>query len=122
MSKELTSRASDYSQWYNDLVIKGGLADYCNQVWVVTCEPAQQLARLMARNGFSEAEACQRINAQPPQAEKVARADVVIDNSGALAAMWEQVDTAWAHLPHAGGQFDYSAGLTLLLNISSPSA
>ncbi len=28
MSKELTSRAEDYSQWYNDLVIKGGLADY----------------------------------------------------------------------------------------------
>ncbi|HUR67396.1 MAG TPA: proline--tRNA ligase [Chitinophagaceae bacterium] len=28
MSKEITSRAADYSQWYNDLVIKGSLADY----------------------------------------------------------------------------------------------
>src|SRR6187549_3058825 len=28
MSKEITSREEDYSQWYNDLVIKGGLADY----------------------------------------------------------------------------------------------
>ena len=28
MSKEITSRAKDYSQWYNDLVIKGELADY----------------------------------------------------------------------------------------------
>lgn len=28
MSKAITSRAEDYSQWYNDLVIKGGLADY----------------------------------------------------------------------------------------------
>ena len=28
MSKEITSRESDYSQWYNDLVLKGGLADY----------------------------------------------------------------------------------------------
>jgi prolyl-tRNA synthetase len=28
MSKEITSRAADYSQWYNDLVIKGQLADY----------------------------------------------------------------------------------------------
>jgi prolyl-tRNA synthetase len=28
MSKEITSRAEDYSQWYNDLVIKGSLADY----------------------------------------------------------------------------------------------
>jgi prolyl-tRNA synthetase len=28
MSKEITSRSQDYSQWYNDLVLKGGLADY----------------------------------------------------------------------------------------------
>jgi len=28
MSKEITSRSVDYSQWYNDLVIKGSLADY----------------------------------------------------------------------------------------------
>lgn len=28
MNKEITSRSKDYSQWYNDLVIKGGLADY----------------------------------------------------------------------------------------------
>jgi prolyl-tRNA synthetase len=28
MSKEITSRETDYSQWYNDLVLKGELADY----------------------------------------------------------------------------------------------
>jgi prolyl-tRNA synthetase len=28
MSKEITSRTADYSQWYTDLVLKGGLADY----------------------------------------------------------------------------------------------
>lgn len=28
MSKEITRKAVDYSQWYNDLIIKGGLADY----------------------------------------------------------------------------------------------
>ncbi|MEN9570529.1 MAG: hypothetical protein RL172_1760 [Bacteroidota bacterium] len=28
MSKEITSRSQDYSQWYNDLIIKAGLADY----------------------------------------------------------------------------------------------
>jgi len=28
MSKEITARSEDYSQWYNDLVLKGGLADY----------------------------------------------------------------------------------------------
>ena len=28
MAKDIASREKDYSQWYNDLVIKGGLADY----------------------------------------------------------------------------------------------
>ncbi len=28
MAKELMTRAQDYSQWYNDLIIKGDLADY----------------------------------------------------------------------------------------------
>jgi prolyl-tRNA synthetase len=28
MAKELTTRVQDYSQWYNDLVLKGSLADY----------------------------------------------------------------------------------------------
>ncbi len=28
MGKEITSREQDYSQWYNDLIIKGSLADY----------------------------------------------------------------------------------------------
>ena len=28
MSKVITSRSDDYSQWYNDLILKGGLADY----------------------------------------------------------------------------------------------
>ena len=77
---------------------EGGLADYCDETWVVTCAPEQQLARLMARNGFGEAEARQRIAAQPPQVEKVARADVVIDNSGTLDATRAQVDAAWARI------------------------
>lgn len=77
---------------------EGGLAERCDETWVVTCDPAQQLARLLARNNFSEAEARQRIAAQPPQAEKVARADVVIDNSGTPEATRAQVDAAWARV------------------------
>ena len=81
---------------------EGGLAERCDETWVVTCDPTQQLARLMARNGFSEAEARQRIAAQPPQAEKVARADVVIDNSGTPEATRAQIDAAWARSPLVG--------------------
>ncbi len=53
-------------------------------VIVAACTPAQQLERLMARNGLSEAAARARINAQWPLADKIARADYVIDTSGTL--------------------------------------
>jgi dephospho-CoA kinase len=88
-------------------LIEGGLAEQCDAVWVVTCTPEQQLARLMARTGFGEAEARQRIAAQPSQAERVARANLVIDNSGSLEATRAQVDAAWAALgPGTEGQVE----------------
>jgi prolyl-tRNA synthetase len=39
MSKEITTRQADYSQWYNDLVIKGGLADYSAVRGCMTIKP-----------------------------------------------------------------------------------
>jgi dephospho-CoA kinase len=77
-------------------LIEGGLADRCDSVWVVICRPEVQLARLMARDGAGRADAERRIAAQPPAADKVARADVVIDNSGTRAATAAQVAQAWA--------------------------
>ncbi len=80
-------------------LMESGVADLCDAVWVVTCSPEQQLARLMRTRQMSEAEARQRMAAQPPQAEKIARADVVIDNSGSLAKTRRQVAQAWARIP-----------------------
>lgn len=80
-------------------LIESGVADLCDAVWVVTCSPEQQLARLQRTRGMSEAEARQRIVAQPPQAKKIARADVVIDNSDSLAKTRRQVAQAWARIP-----------------------
>lgn len=79
-------------------LIESGLADTCDQVWVVVCAPEQQLQRLIARNRLSEAEARLRIAAQPPVEEKLRRADVVIDNSSDLAATRAQVEAAWGRL------------------------
>ena len=70
----------------------------CNQVWVVTTPRAEQIQRLIATRGLSAQEAILRIDAQPPQEEKTARADVVIDNSGNLEDVRRQVEQAWAML------------------------
>lgn len=76
-------------------LIQSGLADKCQSVWVTVCRPEQQVARLMEHRGISRAEARQRVEAQRPQEERAAQADVVIDNTGALAATREQVVAAW---------------------------
>ena len=49
-------------------------------VLVVDCDAPTQLRRLTTRNGYTEAEARQRIDAQMPATEKVRRADLVVSN------------------------------------------
>jgi len=67
------------------LLFEAGLEGLCSEVWLVDCEEAEQLRRLMARDGLSEAEARARIAAQCPMARKRALADVVIDNGAATS-------------------------------------
>jgi len=76
-------------------LLEAGWRPLCDAIWVVTCPPEQQLARLIATRGMSAEEARSRIAAQPPQADKVAQADVVIDNGGTLEDTRRQVDAAW---------------------------
>jgi dephospho-CoA kinase len=77
-------------------LLEAGLSrQLCQQVWVVTAPREQQIRRLMRSRNLSEAEAILRIDAQPPQAEKVAQADVVIENDGSLEAVRERVERAW---------------------------
>jgi dephospho-CoA kinase len=80
-------------------LIEGGFDQFCDQVWLVTCSPDEQRERLMRRNGLSPAEADQRIAAQPPLEPKIARADLIIDNSGRLESTLAQVSAAWRRLP-----------------------
>ncbi|HEY67986.1 MAG TPA: dephospho-CoA kinase [Thermoflexia bacterium] len=79
-------------------LIESGMADGCDSVWVTTCRPEQQVYRIMGGRGLSRAEAWQRVRAQPPQEEKIARADVVIDTSGTLPQTRAQVRAAWQKL------------------------
>lgn len=76
-------------------LIEAGRAEMCQALWVVTAQYAVQLDRLRRDRRMSEAEARQRIGAQPPQSEKIQRATVVIDNSGTLEETRAQVETAF---------------------------
>jgi dephospho-CoA kinase len=90
-------------------LIEGGFDQFCDEVWLVTCSPDEQRSRLIHRNGLSRAEADLRIAAQPPIEPKIARADLVIDNSGRLESTTAHVHDAWRHLPfNANTDSDHS--------------
>lgn len=82
-------------------LLEGDLANAVDTVWVVNASPETQLKRLMEKRQMSESEARQRIQAQAPQAEKLARANVIIDNDGSVDHTWQQVQQAWAKVRQA---------------------
>lgn len=74
------------------LLFEARMEDLATEIWVVTCPPEVQLARLMARDGLTEAQARDRIAAQMPLTEKIARADCILENSGTIADLLHWVD------------------------------
>jgi dephospho-CoA kinase len=73
------------------LLIESGLDRRVDRILVVDCPEELQLSRLMTRDGESAAGAKQLLTAQLSRAERLARADDVLDNSGSLAATRQRV-------------------------------
>jgi dephospho-CoA kinase len=67
-------------------------------VLVVTAPPEEQVRRLMARTGLSQADARARLAAQLPLSEKVARSRWVLDNGGPEAELAPKVRALWDRL------------------------
>lgn len=76
------------------LLFEAGMTDLVSEIWVVICSQQQQLTRIRQRDRLSLAQAIARINSQLPLSEKVARANVVLDNSTTIASLLLQVDIA----------------------------
>ena len=65
---------------------------------VVDVDPEIAIARLVEFRGFSEGDARARLAAQQPREDRLAIADVVIDNSGTVEDLEPQVDDLWARI------------------------
>ena len=79
-------------------LLEGSLKQDCQQIWVANCERQRQLDRLLICRGMDQETAEMRLDAQAPQADKVAQADVVIDTGSTMAETRKQVMTAWKNL------------------------
>jgi dephospho-CoA kinase len=83
------------------LIESGMVVRLCDALWVVTASRAAQIQRLMEQRRLSYEDAVLRIDAQPPQEAKVARADVVIHNDDSLESTRQQVIEAWREIGRA---------------------
>jgi dephospho-CoA kinase len=84
------------------LILEAGAAKRFDRLIVVTCSEEQRIARFAARQKLdldaARREVERRMAAQLPEAEKIKDADYVIDNSGSLDHMRDQVQQVWQKL------------------------
>ena len=66
------------------LLFEAAMTGRLQKIVVVDCDPEQQVARFVARGLGTAEEARRRIAAQWPRADKLARADFVVDSSGTI--------------------------------------
>lgn len=92
--KEITLSPAQTLVLVIPLLFEAQMTDLVTEIWVVSCSEQQQLQRLMQRNHLTLEQAQTRIKSQMSIAEKVARADVVLDNSSTLEVLLKQVDAA----------------------------
>ncbi|MDX1918362.1 MAG: dephospho-CoA kinase [Candidatus Caenarcaniphilales bacterium] len=77
------------------LLFETGSEGRFDSIWLIYCDPMIQYERLRKRNPeLSKEMTEQRLNAQMPQSEKLKRANLVIDNSGAIENTTQQVEQA----------------------------
>jgi dephospho-CoA kinase len=86
------------------LLAENGLASLYDVVIVVDAPVEVQLDRLTRLRGMPAAQARARVDAQASREQRLAVADIVIDNSGSLADLDRQVDDLWAELLRRQGR------------------
>lgn len=85
------------------LLYESNMESIADEVWVVHVPEHIQLARLMARNALTQAEALARIYSQMPTAEKLEKADASIDNSGTIDHTRKRVEALWKRVQGKAG-------------------
>ena len=80
------------------LLVETGQTDDFDRIVVVDVDPATQRERLLRRDGFTEAEADRRIAAQATRSDRLAAADVVLDNHGSVTQLQRQIRDLWNEL------------------------
>ncbi|MEE4278257.1 MAG: dephospho-CoA kinase [Halieaceae bacterium] len=85
IAEQLAAAASPYVVLASPLLLEGSQHEFVDHVVVVDVPEAMQIERAIARDQNSRDLIERIMEAQLPRAERLARADTVIDNSGSLS-------------------------------------
>ena len=80
------------------LLIEANWYKVCGYIWVVSLDPTVALRRLKERDNLSETEAKLRVGAQLDQEERLAYADIVLQNEGTPEELFTQTQQALGEL------------------------
>ena len=94
----LVSRATQQVVVIEAIKLLETMGDAVDEVWVVDATPKTQYIRLVQGRKMSEDDAKKRITSQTPQAQKLAKANVVIKNDGNVEETWKQVQQGWTNV------------------------
>ncbi|MEO1144781.1 MAG: dephospho-CoA kinase [Cyanobacteria bacterium J06638_22] len=79
------------------LLFEARMTDLVSEVWVVYCSRPRQIARLQQRDAHGQMNLAQiqaRIDSQMAIAEKLRRADIILENNTTPEALYQQIDHA----------------------------
>lgn len=107
--KEMADRATDYAEARKPdqapavvldaaLIVDTGVTGVFDILVVVTAPEELRVRRLSEMRGMPESEARARIASQFPDEERVAMADIVIENDGSIEDLRESVRRAWGEI------------------------
>ncbi|MDA0979036.1 MAG: dephospho-CoA kinase, partial [Proteobacteria bacterium] len=77
------------------VLFEAGWEDIGDEIWVIVVDRETAIERSMARDGAPRDAVENRLNSQLSNEERIARADVVLNNDGAPENLLRQLDDAW---------------------------
>jgi len=92
-AEEMRAWTNPYGIVVVPLLMERGGAIRVDRVLVVDCPEELQVRRVVTRSALGEAEVRAIMATQLPRAERIARADDVLDNAGPVSAIAPQVAT-----------------------------
>jgi dephospho-CoA kinase len=77
------------------VLLEAGWDSLVDEIWATDSSVDVVVKRLHARNGMSEEEVLKRLGSQMDRSERLARVDVVVDNSGDMAQLEQTINSLW---------------------------